>query len=55
METGVEKKVNLNALVGLILMMIVYPRRGGPHSEILGQPVGREASFTPSPEFQKLM
>ena len=40
METGVEKKVNLNALVGLILMMIVYPRRGGPHSEILGQPVG---------------
>ena len=37
---NMEKKVNLN---GLILLMIVYPRRDGPHPEVVqywGNPWG---------------
>ena len=40
-----EKKVNLN---GLILMMIVYPRRDGPHPEVVqywGNPWDRRSKL----------
>ena len=40
-----EKKVNLN---GLILIMIVYPRRDGPHPEVVqywGNPWDRRSKL----------